>query len=361
MKTFQNHVTFNRMQDTFKTLINKELVSAISRENRKSIANCALNALIMYGLLITFYGCGKPANTPIPPPANTTGCAITGDVDQALGSRIFEYDDKGLLIKMTGPNYYYGPFVETITSAKVFETHSSESVNGSTGVHTKAILTDSYYYTGGSGNIYDGSPQFMSQVFTQSDNPPLTIKTDSVFQFVYDDAKKHLTTILVPIKYGSTGADGFTFFRYELNFTYDAIDNVTQVKIIYDYSQRINNPQAGDSHTIYKQNSDELLNITYDDKPSAYTAISKYWKFIGEDFNGFKAYNTDKIRFWVDRCTVMSKNNPVKITGKLRVGLLSLPPVDINANLTYQYNEKNFPVSMAINGSGVQAFTYNCK
>jgi hypothetical protein len=193
----------------------------------------------------------------------------------------------------------------------------------------------------------------MSQVFTQSNNPPLTFKTDSVFQFVYDDAKKHLTTVLVPYQ-GSTGIDGYTFFRYELNFTYDANDNVTQVKIIYDYSQKVN------GSFLYKQTSDELLNITYDDKPSAYTAISKYWKFIGEDFNGFRT-NTDKIRFWVDRCTVMSKNNPVKITGKLKVGLLSSPPVDVNADLTYQYNDKNFPVSMALNGTGIQAFTYNCK
>jgi hypothetical protein len=329
-----------------------EAASTISEKNRKTIAHSSLTALLA-GILITLYGCGKPSNQPIPPTVNITGCAIASDVGQSLGSRIFEYDDKGLLIKMTGPNYYYGPFVETIASAKVFETHPSQSTNSS-GQIIKTTLTNSYHYAGGSRNIYDGNPQFMSQVFTPSNNPPLTLKTDSVFQFVYDDAKKHLTTVLVPTQ-ASPGSDGYTFFRYELNFAYDANDNVTQVKIIYDYSQKVN------GSFLYKQISDELLNVTYDDKPSAYTAISKYWKFIGEDFNGFRSYNTDKIRFWIDRCTVMSKNNPVKITGKLKVGLFSSPSVDVNANLTYQYNDKNFPVSMALDGSRINSFTYNCK
>ncbi|WP_419700583.1 hypothetical protein [Mucilaginibacter sp. NFX135] len=50
------------------------------------------------------------------------------------------------------------------------------------------------------------------------------------------------------------------------------------------------------------------------DKSSPYTDISRYWKFIGEDFS---ANNLNKVRFWVGCCVILSKNNPVKITGRL--------------------------------------------
>jgi hypothetical protein len=56
----------------------------------------------------------------------------------------------------------------------------------------------------------------------------------------------------------------------------------------------------------------------------------------------------------------MSKNNPVKITGKLRQ-IAGGAPTDVNATLTYQYNDKNLPINVAISGSGINAFTYNCK
>lgn len=70
--------------------------------------------------------------------------------------------------------------------------------------------------------------------------------------------------------------------------------NVIKVKIIYDYSKKVNVPRSAESWIAYKQVSDEMLKITYDDKPSPYTAISKYWKFTGQDFSGFGAYNLDK-------------------------------------------------------------------
>lgn len=314
-------------------------------------------ASLICSLLITLYGCGKPSDNPTPDVENATGCTIASDVDQAIGLRNFEYDDKGLLIKMSAPNYYYGAFAETITSAKVIDAYPSASVDGN-GNHYYGNINITYSYSGGSGNIYDGNPEFMHELFVAS-NPPSTLKRDSLFQFKYDDAKKHLTTVLISGG-GSQDADGFTLFRYELNFTYDASENVTQVKIIYDYVRKVNVPQEGESRFDYKQTSDELLNITYDDKPSPYAAISKYWKFIGGDFNGFGAYNLDKLRFWAGRCAILSKNNPVKITGKLRQAYGSTL-LDINANLTYQYNDKNLPVNMAINGSGVNAFTYTCK
>ncbi|MGF7082825.1 hypothetical protein [Mucilaginibacter sp. UYCu711] len=357
MKTLQNHSAFNGMQNAFSRYRKNQIATTILEKTRISIDKSMLAAFLMYGLLITLYGCGKPSNPPIPPPVSTVGCAITGDVDQALGSRIFEYDDKGFLIKMTGPNYYYGPFVETITSAKVVDAYPTSSVDGN-GNHYNGTINTTYSYSGGSGNIYDGNPEFIHRVFKAS-NPPSSLKTDSLFHFFYDDAKKHLTTILMAGN-GSVDVDGFTLFKVELNFTYDANDNVTQIKISYTYTKEVKSPQTGEDHIYTKQIADEVLNITYDDKPSAYTAISKYWKFIGGDFIGFNAYNLDKLRFWAGRCAILSKNNPVKITGKLRQTFGS-SLFDINANLTYQYNEKNFPVSMAINGAGVQAFTYNCK
>jgi hypothetical protein len=317
----------------------------------------SLYGLLPALLLTALFGCGKPSDTPDPVVVNPTGCAIATDVDQALGARQFEYDDKGLLVKMTGPNYYYGPFVETISANKVIDAYPSASVDGN-GNHYYGNINITYNYTGGSGNIYDGNPEFMHQSFVAT-NPPNSIRTDSLFQFLYDDAKKHLTTVSIAGS-NSQDAEGFILFRYELNFTYDANDNVSKVKIIYDWLRKTTVYPSGESRIDYKQTSDESLTITYDDKPSPYTAISKYWKFLGGDFKGFGAYNLDGLRFWASRCAIMSKNNPVKITGKLR-GINDVTGKDVNATLTYQYNEKNFPVSMAINGTGTNAFTYSCK
>ncbi|MEO6630840.1 MAG: hypothetical protein ABIN13_03930 [Mucilaginibacter sp.] len=357
MKTLQNYFAFNRVQNTSKTPGKYEMTGITSDKKGKSIARSALASLLMGSLLIILHGCGKPNNNPIPPPAKITGCAITGDVDQALGTRTFEYDDKGYLIKMTGPNYYYGPFVETITAAKVVDTYPTQSVGGD-GTHYSGTIKTTYNYTGGSGNIYDGNPEFVHQVFTAS-NPPFTLKRDSLLGFLYDASKKHLATVFMAGN-GSEDAEHFKLFKVELNFTYDANDNVTQVKILYDYERKFYVPQTGETRIDHKQTSDDLLNITYDDKPSPYTVISKYWKFIGGDFTGFAAYNLDKVRYWAGRCAILSKNNPVKITGEL-VENFGSAPVNINANITYQYNGNNFPVSMAISGSAVNAFTYNCK
>lgn len=307
-------------------------------------------------LLITLSGCGKPGNNPMPPVVNVAGCAILSDIDEALGIRNFEYDDKGLLTKMTGPNYYYGPFVRTITPAKVTDAYPTSSVDGN-GNHFYGTIKIDYTYSGGSGNIYDGNPQYLHDLFTAT-NPPSSLRRDSLYQFVYDDAKKHLTTVLITGN-GSEDADGFVNFRDELAFVYDANENVTQVKIIYDWSKKTVVYPSGESHIDYKQISDELLKITYDDKQSPYAAIAKYWKFIGEDFSGFGAYNLDKVRFWAGRCAILSKNNPVTITGNLKT-TTSQTPADVNAKLTYQYNEKDFPVSVAINGTGINSFTYKC-
>jgi uncharacterized lipoprotein YehR (DUF1307 family) len=349
MKTHQNHITLIREQNLPKTPETNNIAKIITRS--------PLAFLFLFSLLITLSGCGKPGNNPTPPVVNPTGCAIASDVDEALGVRNFEYDDKGYLVKMTGPNYYYGPFVRTITSAKAVDAYPSSSVDGN-GNHYSGTINITYNYTGGSGNIYDGNPEYLHELFVAT-NPPNTSKRDSLYQFKFDDAKKHLTSVLIGTA-GSRDADGFTLFRYELNFTYDANDNVIQVKIVYDYERKFSAPQTGESRIDYKQTSDETLNITYDDKPSPYTAIAKYWKFIGEDFSGFGAYNLDKLRFWAGRCAILSKNNPVKITGKL-ITTGGAAAANINATLTYQYNEKNFPVSMAINGAGTNAFTYNCK
>lgn len=347
MKTRQNQIAFNNMQTH----------SNLPRKNGKSIGRSMLATVLTCTLLSVFFGCGKPSDNPTPPVVNISPCTITSDVDQALGLRNFEYDDKGLLTKMTGPNYYYGPFVRTITSSKAIDAYPSASVDGQ-GNHFYGNINITYTYSGGSGNIYDGNPQFMHYLFTAT-NPPSSMRTDSMYQFLYDDAKKHLTTVLMPGT-GSQDTDGFIYFRSELNFTYDANDNVTQAKIIYDYERKVSVPQQGESRFDYKQVSDELLTITYDDKPSPYAAISKYWKFIGQDFSGFGAYNLDKLRFWIGRCAILSKNNPVKITGKL-ITIGGQPAATINSTITYQYNEKNFPVSAALDGSGINSFTYNCK
>jgi hypothetical protein len=344
MKTLKNRIAITREKHFPKR----------TRKTRYTLA-----ALLMFSLLITMYGCGKPSNNPTPPVVNIAACTIASDVDEALGLRNFEYDDKGLLIKMTGPNYYYGPFVRTITSAKAVDAYPTSSVDGQ-GNHYNGTINIAYSYTGGSGNIYDGNPEFMHQVF-KSSSEPLGISSDSLYQFKYDDAKKHLTSVLIVVPFsGYKDANGFWLIRYELNFTYDANDNVTQVKIVYDFERKISVPQTGESRYDYLQTSDEALNITYDDKPSPYAAISKYWKFIGNDFSGFEAYNLDKVRFWAGRCAILSKNNPVKITGKL-ITTNGAAAAEVNAILTYQYNEKNFPVTVAMNGAGINSFSYNCK
>jgi hypothetical protein len=326
---------------------------------KKSFKTCAW-LLAALAVLLTSSCQKKPGDLkPLLSVVNITGCSIASDVDQVLGLRNFEYDNKGLLTKMTGPNYYYGPFVRTITSAKAVDAYPTQSVGGD-GTHYNGTINITYNYTGGSGNIYDDNPELMHQLFKSSSDPLGTL-SDSLYQFKYDDAKKHLTSVLIAAPYtGYKDANGFSLFRYELNFTYDDNDNVTQIKIVYDLVRKVNVPQSGESRIDYLQTSDEALNITYDDKPSPYTAISKYWKFIGNDFSGFEAYNLDKVRFWAGRCAILSKNNPVKITGKL-IATNGAAAADVNATLTYQYNEKNFPVTIALNGSGINSFTYNCK
>ncbi len=303
------------------------------------------------------YGCGKPTKNPTPTLPTIVSCVLASDIDQSLGLRNFEYDDKGQLAKMTAPNGYYGAFVRTITSTKAFDEYPSSGVDGN-GKHYDGSIKITYSYSGLSATIYDSNPEFLNEFFVQS-NPPGSLKRDSLFQFKFDDAKKHLTTVLVPGN-GYEDKDGFKNFRTELVFAYDGKENVIQAKIIYDYTKKTVVYPSGESRIDYIQKSDETINISYDDKPSPYLAISKYWKFIGEDFLGFGSYNGDKIRFWVDRCMILSKNNPIKITGKLRKAS-GQDVADIDETMTYQYNEKNYPINMAISGVNTNAFTYNCK
>lgn len=97
----------------------------------------------------------------------------------------------------------------------------------------------------------------------------------------------------------------FTIFRVELNFTYDANENVTQIKIVKDYQETVNVPQSGESRIDYMQITDDVLNITYDDKPSPYTAIAKYWAFIGPYFINFKIYSLNLVRFWANASVLL--------------------------------------------------------
>jgi hypothetical protein len=319
MKTHLRQISFNRT------------LNAFERSGKSS----SPVGILMVTLLITLYGCGKPSDNPTPPVVNITNCAIASDVDETLGLRNFEYDDQGLLTKMTAPNYYYGPFVRTITPAKVNDTFTNYNAT--------------YSCIGGTGNIYDGNPEFINQS-----------SVGDLYQLKYD-ANKRLVSVLVPMPANGYWKDTFfTIFRAELNFTYDANDNVTQVKIVKDYQEEINVPQTGESRIDYMQITDDVLNITYDDKPSPYTAISKYWEFTGPYFLNFKIYSLNLVRFWANVSAVLSKNNPVKITGKL-TNNDALPPNTINSTLTYQYNEQGFPVSIALDGSGINSFTYNCK
>jgi hypothetical protein len=320
MKKPQKHFTFNRLQTFF------------IPTGKKSI----FPALLICSILIALYGCGKPNNNPTPPPVTPTGCAIASDVDESLGLRNFEYDNKGLLIKMTAPNYFYGTFVRTITPANVNDVFTGYNA--------------SYFYTGGSGDIYDGDPKY---IYPKSVNIPL-------YEFGYD-AKKRLTSVQIPMPAnGYLPNTFFLIYKAELQFTYDANDNVTQVKIVKYYSQEIKVPQTGESRIDLMQITDDELNITYDNKPSPYTAISKYWKSMGPYFLNFKIYSLNLVRFWANACAVLSKNNPVKMTGKL-ISNDALPPNTVNATLTYQYNEKGYPVAIALNGAGINAFTYSCK
>src|SRR4051812_19255886 len=129
MKMYQNYIILNRKQSTWKVR--------------------TLIALLTCGLAVALPGCGKPNDTPAPEPSNNTGCVIESDIDEALGARLFEYDNKGLLTRMTAPNYYYGPFVRTITPGKVVDAYPSEAVDGN-GNHFKGTINIAYTYSGGS-------------------------------------------------------------------------------------------------------------------------------------------------------------------------------------------------------------------
>src|SRR5690349_10457142 len=126
MKILRTHITLNRRLNASKIFRNKNLTRIILHKNRNSIAGSTIAGLLIFSSILSFYACNKPTDNPTPPVVNPTGCAIASDVDEALGVRNFEYDDKGFLVKMTGPNYYYGPFVRTITPAKVIDAYPSE-------------------------------------------------------------------------------------------------------------------------------------------------------------------------------------------------------------------------------------------
>ncbi|SEM49694.1 hypothetical protein SAMN05216436_10511 [bacterium A37T11] len=313
----------------------------ILRQIRKSIYKPSLAAILVCSLFITFYGCGKPSDNPMPDVDNPSGCAIASDVDQTVGLRNFEYNDKGLLTKMTAPNYYYGTYVRTITPSKVTETFPGY---------------DTYYtYSGGSGNIYDGDPKVLHQML---------LRDTALYQYFYDD-KKRLSYIYIPtIANGYLPNSFMIVYRTELKFTYDANDNVTQIRLVKDYWEKVVVYPSNEFRYDYLQIGDQYLDITYDDKPSPYTAISKYWAFIGSDFLHYKIYSLNMVRFWANVCSILSKNNPQKITGKLRYDTydpVQAPLNTINASFTYKYNANNLPVSMALDGQEINSFTYNCK
>ncbi len=84
------------------------------------------------------------------------------------------------------------------------------------------------------------------------------------------------------------------------------------------------------------------MNITYDDKPSPYSAMLKYWKFVQNDWG--LATNSS----WPAIIASLSKHNALKVTFRTQI---SAPSTYTYSN-TYNYNTQGFPVD---------GYTYNCK
>jgi hypothetical protein len=283
-------------------------------------------------------GCHKHKLPPTPSPAD--GCVVTSCPSYFGTTQTFTYDDSR---EMTTRKYDFGtagfgPFTQTIDRNKI---HSSYTQGGST-------LEETDVFLGGTGNLYDGTPGWMTKEERQSsstgsyqDRGP-----DTLYNFQYDSKKRlvKVTYIAPMINTGDVyGIYARQLSNIVLDITYDDNDNAILLKQSDIYRQgqyNVNIPS--DSYFWLDSTAWTAIRVTYDSKPSPFSASLKYWKFVQNDWG--LANNTN----WQAIITALSPNNPLTIKYELQQGSQS----STSYSMTYHYTDKGYPAD---------SYTYDCK
>ena len=209
-------------------------------------------------------------------------------------------------------------------------------------------MQDRDLFVGGTGNLYDGMPTMMIRFEHQTNSAGQVTHNggpDTLYGFTYDD-KKRLIQVdyfasLLP--YSPSYSYQRVYFKTMLKITYDANDNaikLQQIDVERYGSYTPTNPSA--SYFAYDEKMRTDMDITYDDKPSPYSAMLKYWKFVQNDWG--LATNSS----WPAIIASISKHNALKVTFGTRI---SAPSTYTYSN-TYNYNTQGFPTD---------GYTYNCQ
>jgi hypothetical protein len=293
-------------------------------------------AMVACGAIL-LHGCsGDDEDSPTP--ANTAPCVITSAPSYFGTAQTFKYNTS---TELTAREYEFGypgysTFKQTVDREK---THFAYT-------HSGNLVEVTNYFQGGTGNLYDGQPEVMVKAEHQeyADGRPDYNSSDTLLSFGYDD-KKRLTSVT----YIHDLIGGSVHYIYSrqlyntvLKLTYDDNDNVTGLKQIWvfrDGVYNVNTPSA--SYFFYEESLQTEIAVTYDNKPSPYSALLKYWKFVQEDW-GY-VINTN----WQAIITAISKNNPVSI----RFSVYQGNKLDTGNTPTYEYNEQGFPTG---------GYTYDC-
>ena len=290
------------------------------------------------GGVVLLYGCNSDDDTPNP--STTSSCVIASAPSYFGTAQTFEYNESN---ELTTRKYEfgfagYGPFTQTIDRDKTDYTYT----------HSGDLIQVTNYFQGGTGSLYDGQPEAMVRVEHQEyadGRPDYNSVPKTLLDFGYDDKSR-----LNVIAYHHNLIGGTVNYIYSrqlyntvLELTYDDNDNVTAVRQYLLFREGVYNESApSESYFFYEEEDQVKIEVTYDDKPSPYSAVSKYWKFVQEDW-GYTINSN-----WQAIIMSLSKNNPVM----LHYSLLQGVEANTNSTLTYEYNEQGFP----ING-----YTYDCQ
>lgn len=272
---------------------------------------------------------------------NDSPCKVISSPSYFGTTQTYEYDQGGFLTTRKYDFGFpgYGPFTQSVDRTKSFYMYTSSA--------GKIEVTD--VFTGGTGNLYEGLPDRMihREHHTYSDGRmEAHLGPDTLLTFQYDDQKR-LSTVTYHHKLISTGNVYDTYSRQlyhtVLELTYDANDNVIQLKqyqVFREGVYNVNTPSS--SYFVYKQSVLTEISVTYDDKPSPFTSILKYWKFLQGDWG----YATNSN--WQAIIASLSKNNPLAIKYSIFRGAA----VQTITTLTYTYNDHGFPID---------SYTYTCQ
>lgn len=273
-------------------------------------------------------------------PSTTTACVVTSCPSYFGTTQTFTYDDSR---QMTSRKYDfgtsgYGPFTQSVDKNK---THSSYTQGGGT-------LEETDVFLGGTGNLYDGMPAWMTRQEKQTspDGSIINRGPDTLYSFQYD-GKKRLVKAIYMASLINTGNVNIIYSRQlsnmVLDITYDDNDNAIRLKQTAVYRQgkyNVNTPS--NSYFWFDSTASNVINVTYDSKPSPFSASLKYWKFVQNDLG--VASNTN----WQAIITALSPNNPLTIKYELQQG----NPSSTSYSMTYNYTDRGYPAD---------SYTYDCR